>query len=157
MLSSRSLMPITILAAALACQPAAPATLSDADRTALRAANDSFVQRVRRADWPALAKLYTETAVLMPPGQHAVSGQANILAWMKAYPPVSFFDLRVVSVDGAGDLAYLTGKYLVTIAPPGSKPMADTGKYLEVHRRQPDGSWPMVADMFNSDLAPPKR
>ncbi len=157
MLSYRSLIPITMFAAAVSCRPAPPAGLSDADRTALRAENDSFVQRVRRADWPALAKLYTETAVLMPPGQHAVSGQANILAWMKAYPPVSLFDLRVVSVDGEGDLAYLTGKYLVTIARPGSKTMADTGKYLEVHRRQPDGSWLMVADMFNSDLAPPKR
>ncbi len=162
MLSSRSLMPITMLAGALACQPAAPAALSDADRTTLRAANDSFVQRVRRADWPGLAKLYTETAVLMPPGEHAVLGQANILAWMKAFPPISLFDLRVVSVDGAGDLAYLTGKYLMTVTPPAvrgrmAKPMADTGKYLEVHRRQPDGSWPMVADIFNSDLAPPKR
>jgi len=155
LLSSRSLMPFTMLVATLACRPA-PAALGDADRTALRAANDSFVQRVRRADWPALAKLYAETAVLMPPGEHAVSGQAKILAWMKAFPPITLFDLRVVSVEGEGDLAYLTGKYFMTVAPPGAKPLADTGKYLEVHRRQPDGSWPMVADMFNSDLAPPK-
>ena len=122
MRSSPTLIPITMLAAALACRPAPPAGLSDADRTALRAATDSFVQRVRRADWPAAAKLYGETAVLMPPAQHAVTGQANIEAWMKAFPPISAFDLRVVSVDGQGDVAYVTGMYIMTIAPPGAKP-----------------------------------
>src|SRR3989441_2684595 len=157
MRSSRPLIPITMLAAALACRPAPSAGLSDADRTALRAAADTFAQRVRRADWPAAAKLYAETAALMPPAQHAVTGQANIEAWMKAFPPISAFDVKVVSVDGGGDIAYIAGIYIMTIAPPGGKPMVDTGKYLTVSRRQPDGSWPIVADIFNSDLALPKR
>ena len=93
----------------------------------------------------------------MPPNQHAVTEQANIEAWMKAFPPISAFDLRVVSVDGQEDVAYVTGKYIMTIAPPRAQPMADTGKWLAVYRRQPDGSWPIVADIFNSDRAPPKR
>ena len=156
MRSSPTLIPITMLAAALACRPAPPAGLSDADRTALRAATDSFVQRVRRADWPAAAKLFGQTAVFMPTQQHAVTGQANIQAWMKAFPPISAFDVKVVSVDGGGDIAYMAGIYIMTITPPGGKPIVDTGKYLTVSRRQPDGSWPIVADIFNSDLAPPK-
>jgi len=156
MRSSPTLIPITMLAAALACRPAPPAGLSDADRTALRAAADTFAQRVRRADWPAAAKLYGGTAVLMPPAQHAVTGQANIEAWMKAFPPISAFDVKVVSVDGGEDIAYIAGIYIMTITPPGGKPIVDTGKYLTVSRRQPDGSWPIVADIFNSDLAPPK-
>jgi len=156
MRSSPTLIPITMLAAALACRPAPPAGLSDADRTALRAATDSFVQRVRRADWPAAAKLFGQTAVFMPTQQRAVTGQANIQAWMKAFPPISAFDVKVVSVDGGGDIAYMAGIYIMTITPPGGKPIVDTGKYLTVSRRQPDGSWPIVADIFNSDLAPPK-
>jgi len=156
MRSSPALIPITMLAAALACRPAPPAGLSDADRTALRAATDSFVQRVRRADWPAAAKLFGQTAVFMPMQQRAVTGQANIEAWMKAFPPISAFDVKVVSVDGGEDIAYIAGIYIMTITPPGGKPIVDTGKYLTVSRRQPDGSWPIVADIFNSDLAPPK-
>jgi len=156
MRSSPTLIPITMLAAALACRPAPPAGLSDADRTALRAATDSFVQRVRRADWPAAAKLFGQTAVFMPTQQRAVTGQANIQAWMKAFPPISAFDVKVVSVDGGGDIAYMAGIYIMTITPPGGKPIVDTGKYLTVSRPQPDGSWPIVADIFNSDLAPPK-
>src|SRR2546427_10382058 len=151
MRSSPALIPITMLAAALACRPAPPAGLSDADRTALRAATDSFVQRVRRADWPAAAKLFGQTAVFMPPQQRAVTGQANIEAWMKAFPPLSAFDVKGVSVDGGGDVAYVAGMYMMTIAPPRAKPMPDTGKFLAVYRRQADGSWPIVADIFNSD------
>ena len=33
-------------------------------------------------------------------------------------------------------------------------PLADAGKFLILHRRQPDGSWRYAADMFNSSLTP---
>jgi len=36
----------------------------------------------------------------------------------------------------------------------------DKGKYVTVYRKQPDGKWKVVADIFNSDLpapAPPKQ
>jgi len=148
---------IATLAAAAACRPAPPAGLSDADRSALAALTDTFVQRVRRADWPGAAKLFAATAVFMPPNQRAVTGEANIEAWMKAFPPISAFDVKVANRDGQGDVAYVTGIYIMTITPPGGKPMADSGKYLTVNRRQPDGSWLIVADIFNSDLAAPKR
>src|SRR2546426_2052075 len=108
MLSPHTRTVIALLAAALACRSASPpAGLSDADRTALRAATDTFAQRVRRADWPGVAKLFGQTAVFMPPQQRAVTGQANIEAWMKAFPPIISFDLKVVSIDGGGDVAYV--------------------------------------------------
>jgi ketosteroid isomerase-like protein len=152
MRSRRTLIPLAALALIGACSPSPIPGPGDPDRTALRAGTDSFVQRLRRSDWASVAALYTENAVLMPPEMHALSGRVAILEWMKAFPPISMFDLRVISIDGDGALAYVTGKYIMTYTPPGRKPVADTGKYLAVHRRQADGSWPMVADMFNSDL-----
>ena len=35
---------------------------------------------------------------------------------------------------------------------PDGKAVADTGKYLEVWKKQVDGSWKAVADMWSSDL-----
>ncbi len=32
------------------------------------------------------------------------------------------------------------------------EPVSDRGKYVVILRRQPDGSWPAVIDMLNSDL-----
>ena len=36
-------------------------------------------------------------------------------------------------------------------------PVADRGKFVEVWKKQADGKWKVVADIFNSDLpaAPP--
>jgi hypothetical protein len=34
--------------------------------------------------------------------------------------------------------------------------LRDEGKFLEVLRRQPDGSWRYAVDMYSSDLPVPK-
>ena len=61
----------------------------------------------------------------------------------------------VDEVGGSGDVAYVRGHYAITVTPPGAtRPVSDTGKYVTVSRRQPDGTWPILADMFNSDKPP---
>jgi uncharacterized protein (TIGR02246 family) len=143
----------------VACQPAGPAPLSDADRAALEGTAQAFASAARAGNWVAVAALYTEDAVLMPPNAPAVEGRSAIQAFFTSLPPVTAFDLKTVEIDGRGDLAYVSGNYAMTITPPGGTPVNDTGKFLEIHRRQPDGSWPLHRDMFNSDVplpAPPQ-
>ena len=48
--------------------------------------------------------------------------------------------------DGA-DLGYSTGRYSATFGD-----TTDQGKYVTIWRRQSDGSWKVVEDIFNSDL-----
>ena len=46
--------------------------------------------------------------------------------------------------------------YEMTIPVPGGEPQKDSGKFVEVWRRQGDGSWQIADDIFNSSLpAPP--
>ena len=142
------------LAAALAaaCQPAAPPALTAADEAALRAASDSFVARALRADWAANVALFAPDGAMQPPNEPAVTGHDAILAWMKAYPPITAFTTGIDEIGGAGDVAYVRGHYAILVMPPGAKAaIADTGKYLSIHKRQADGSWLFVHDMFNSD------
>jgi len=40
----------------------------------------------------------------------------------------------------------------MTMTPEGSDPIDDTGKYLEIWKKQADGGWKVVRDIFNSDL-----
>lgn len=143
---------LAILAAA--CQPAAPAALSDADQAALRASADTFAARVLRADWPGTAALFTDQGTMMPANQPTVVGRDAIQAWMKAYPTITTFTSVADEVSGVGDLAYVRGRYMINVMLPGAKAaVADTGKYITVNRRQANGEWLIVADIFNSDKA----
>jgi ketosteroid isomerase-like protein len=41
----------------------------------------------------------------------------------------------------------------MTITPEGvPEPIHDQGKFIEIHRRQSDGSWLIMMDIFNTDL-----
>jgi len=46
----------------------------------------------------------------------------------------------------------VTGTYELSETDANGKPMVDKGKYLEIWKKQADGSWKCVADMFNTDL-----
>jgi ketosteroid isomerase-like protein len=44
----------------------------------------------------------------------------------------------------------------MSVTPPGAAgPVGDTGKYVEIWRKQRDGSWKVVLDAWNSDLPAP--
>jgi ketosteroid isomerase-like protein len=148
---------IVLAAFAAACRPAPP-PLSDADKAAIRAGGDSFVVYFQTDRDSAIAALYTEHAVVMPPNGGAVEGRAAIRAFFEAYPALPDFVGTAIDVDGRGDLAYVRGTYSFSMpAAAGQPAMADHGKFLEIRRRQPDGKWLMSVDIFNSDVPPPKR
>src|SRR5262249_20915537 len=101
-----------------------------------------------------LVGLYAEDAVFMPPHQPAVQGRAALRAWMEAFPPLSLFEVQVDEIDGRADLAYARGRYWMKFQPEGaSEPVGDFGKYVEIRKKQPDGSWLLTVDIFNSDKA----
>ena len=88
----------------------------------------------------------------MPPHHPAVHGRAAFERWIASFPRVLRMTLTVDEVDGRADLAYVRGTYAMTLHPDGApSPVDDVGKYLEVRKRQPDGSWLLAADIFNSD------
>lgn len=147
----RLIVPGLILMLA-ACR-VAPPDLSDADKASIRAATDSFVANVRARRDSANALLYTENASVMPPNAGIAEGRAAIRAWMTAFPPVSDFTLTPIEIDGRGDLAYVRGTYsFKLVGSDGHQIGEDHGKYIEIRRKQADGKWLMVADIFNSDV-----
>jgi hypothetical protein len=57
-----------------------------------------------------------------------------------------------VEAASSGDLVYETGIYVLHTKDAKGAPMTDQGKIMEVWKKQADGSWKAVADMWNSDL-----
>ena len=148
----RTLRFVAMLAVLSSCQ-AQVAPLSQANVAAIEETTQNFVKAVLAKDWATLANLYTDDAILLPPNAPMVKGRAMIQAWLEKFPPVTDFTLNSVQVDGRDDLAYVLGTFTMTIVPPGaSGPIRDSGKYIEIRRRQSDGRWLISADIFNSDL-----
>jgi ketosteroid isomerase-like protein len=127
--------------------------LSEADLTAIRNVLEQDQDAVRRSDWEAAARLFTEDAVRFPPHQAPIRGRAAMLAWLGTFPALREFEITADEIVGGDDIAFVRGRYrLVATAPPGSAPIADRGNYMGLLRKQPDGSWRWTTDMIASEL-----
>jgi uncharacterized protein (TIGR02246 family) len=128
------------------------------DEAAIRAQTTGWVKAYNGGDAKAIAALYAEDAMLMPPGASIVKGSAAILAFAtkdiagsKAAGAVFVVDPKTdVGVSGA--MGWESGTYKVTI----KGAVVETGKFLSVSRKV-DGKWLYVRDTWNADapIAPP--
>jgi uncharacterized protein (TIGR02246 family) len=104
-------------------------------------------------DSEGFASFYTEDAVVMPPNQPTIRGRAEVKSWIESFPKVTEAEFEIDEVEGLGDFAFVRGRYSMTMEIEGAPgPVHDRGKYIEIRERQPDGSWLLARDIFNSDL-----
>ncbi|MEP6687954.1 MAG: SgcJ/EcaC family oxidoreductase [Gemmatimonadales bacterium] len=139
---------------------AAAAPLSAADIAAIRAVDTAFAAAANAGDAAALSALYLPDAHLMPPNTATIEGRDGIGKFWEGF--VGAFAAKTAlssdEIEGYGDLAYARGRFTMDLTPKGKggAPMHEVGKYLEILRRQPDGSWRYAVDMYSSDLPAPK-
>jgi ketosteroid isomerase-like protein len=99
---------------------------------------------------------YAESAVVMPPNASAATTKESIRsAWKEMLTtPGSAISWKATKVEVAksGDLACVSGTYEETMTDASGKSVKDHGKYVEVWEKQADGTWKVVADIWNSDL-----
>jgi len=143
---------VVCLAFSFGCQRGG---LSEADRMAIRQANETDMKMINAKDWQGDLVLYEDDAVELPPYQAAVQGKAAIQTWYEAFPPFSNFQVQSLEIEGRGDLAYDRGTYSMTMTPPGATPIEDHGKYLTIWHKQHGGLWKISRVMFNSDVPLP--
>jgi ketosteroid isomerase-like protein len=95
---------------------------------------------------------YAEDARLMPPDQPTLKGREALRAFWKEAPEAGLIDLKLTAreVDGSGDLAYERGEFARRLRPRHGHQFTDLGKYLAVFRRQPDGEYRAIVEIFNS-------
>ncbi len=142
---------LAVLAVSVAACAGGAASLSDADIAAIEEVDESWAAAANGDDWGGLAALYTEDAILMPPNGPVVQGRAAIEAFFVAFPPTSGWTLNPVEIDGRGDLAFVRGTFSTMIEMEGMPAVQETGKYIEIRRKQADGSWLLAVDIFNSN------
>ena len=132
-----------------------PAVDVEADVKALKALSDEFDALLNAGDPEGLvALIYAEDAVRMPPNEPMWKGKAAILARMKKRAELYTYYLDNVPEDAQvdGDLAFMRGTFTGTVTPKaGGEPIQLKGKWMAVYKRQVDGSWKCIADIYNRD------
>jgi ketosteroid isomerase-like protein len=98
----------------------------------------------------ALVALYADDALVLPPDGGVVAGHAAILDfWRQGIEPGVSFEVMHSAVEaGTG---YVAGRFLVEATDTAP---ADSGKFVLCLRRQPDGAWRVVTDIWNSTPSP---
>lgn len=136
----------------------APAALSASDSAGIAAADSAFLAAANSGDAAAVAAVYASDASLLPPNLPVQRGRAAIQTFwgglLDAYTVT--FEISPDIIEGRGDLAYDMGHYRFTAVPKSkSAPgIADEGKFVEILKKQPDGTWKYAVYIFNSNLAP---
>jgi ketosteroid isomerase-like protein len=101
---------------------------------------------------------YAPDASVYPPGMPVANGPAAVRAVLMPMVQLPGFALQwsptKANMSASGDLGYTAGSYAFTTNDAAGKPAIERGKYIEVWRKQSDGSWKCIEDMFNADTPP---
>ena len=132
----------------------------DAEVKALHDAEVAEEQAWISKDLEKALSSYADDAVVMNPNTPAMIGKDQIRASMKVEfaDPTATAQYQIINVEVAqsGELGYTQGTSSVTSADPATKkPVTERGKWLTIRRKQADGSWKIVVDMYNSDVPLP--
>lgn len=130
---------------------------TSADVAAIRTAVTEWSAAARAKDADAFLSFYADDAMLMLEAAPDVSGKTGIreaIGGMMQDPNFALgFTTTDVVVAGSGDLAYETGRYALTLsdANNANAPATQSGGYVVVWRKEPDGTWKAVIDAPISD------
>jgi uncharacterized protein (TIGR02246 family) len=154
---------LALLSASCIQKQQPPPDTRAADERAIREADSAWSAAEGAKDLDRALSFYAPDASVFRPNAPIITGveairkssaqdfaaQGWTLSWKAAKVEVSL----------GGNLGYAFGTYEFTSTPPKGKPVTDRGKYLTVWKKQPDGKWKAVADMFSSDLpaTPPSK
>ena len=146
-------MILPILMAPFACQ--APMDLG-AEESAIRQLESEWSKAAQSKDVASFVSYYSQDASVFVPNAPIASGPAairNLFDSLMKTPGFSltFASNKVVVARGA-DMAHTQGTYKLTMNDAQGQQVVDTGKFVVVWRKQPNGSWKVLADIFNSDL-----
>jgi uncharacterized protein (TIGR02246 family) len=139
-----------------AAPPLAPPDTHDADAKAIKNVEAAWVQAFTTKNLDKVASFYTDDASVFLPGAPIITGIPAIKAALKPMIADRNFSLTFaadkVDVAKSGDLGFSQGAYTMTYSSSkGKKMVAEKGKYVTIFRKQTDGSWKNVADIFNAD------
>lgn len=155
---------VILLCFTFSCQQAEevaeePAVDVEADKEAIKNLRAKYMVAQDAGDVEGCVSYWSDDGVLMPPNEPSVAGKEALLSWYQtAFEHVKIeFKVSFEQIEVAGDWAFVRGGYEGSIIPkPEGEPIPDKGKYLEILKKQPDGSWKWACHTWSSDNPVPQ-
>lgn len=152
----RSLTAVSILLLA-ACQPpaATPATsfAKEADIAAIRQLQADWNRAVEAGSVDGYAAVLDDDIELLPTDAEPINGVDNYRAMLTGVFSSDTFKVEVIgpaSIEVDGDRAYARYDYIIHRTPKdATETVSSYRKFLDVMRRQDDGSWRVYKHIWN--------
>jgi uncharacterized protein (TIGR02246 family) len=147
---------VLILAACSQAPPPAEPDTRAADAQAIRDSIASSSTASAGKDLDKFLAFYDPDASVFMPDAPVVTGLPAIKAALQGALSDPSFSIDIqtakVEVSRAGDYGYAQGTFVQKATNPKTK-KAETqnGKWVTVFKKEPDGSWKAVSDIFNFD------
>jgi uncharacterized protein (TIGR02246 family) len=140
-------------------QPPAPPDTRARDEKAIRDGEAQWVKDFATKDPEKVLSHYADDADSMIPEMKLMTGHDSIRAGLKEEfsDPNSTLDFRPakVVVAKSGEFAYSQGTYDYTSTDPKTKKtVKEHGNYVEVYKKQADGSWKAAEDVATQEAPP---
>ena len=130
-----------------------------AEEAALRAADAEWLKTFEEKDVEGMVSFYAEGASVFPPNAPIVTGREAIRQmWTELAGNPGFalsWEATKLEMAQSGELAWMQETYEFTMQGQDGTLQEDRGKVVLVWKKQADGNWKAVADIFNSDLPLP--
>jgi len=162
----KTILSAILIVCAVGCQPVTEEAddvgvkpLSDADVAAIKAIAPAFDKAALAGDWDAWIAIFAEDGVDMAANRPMAKGHSALRELLASYAGlvVTESEHKYDEINGYGDIAYATGTYEEEYTVEGvTEPIRDKGKVLSILRKQPDGSWLIAVNSWNSDLPQPE-
>ncbi|HRW10147.1 MAG TPA: nuclear transport factor 2 family protein, partial [Caldilineaceae bacterium] len=137
--------------------PPAPAPTTDVDEVteAVNAIWREYEASLLADDAERWIALWADDGVRLPPNAPVVEGKEAIFAGISSRMETIQYTAFVITPEELtvnGDIAISRGVYEGTfVAKAGGDPMQVDGKFMTFLRQQPDGTWKIYRDIFNSN------
>ena len=139
----------------LAISGCAPQVDVEAERAAVRAALGEAWNAVIAKDVDKFIAVCADEDIMFPPNAPIVRGKQEVREYMSQFFASPGYSMSrqppQIEVSGAGDLAYTWDTFELTVNDAEGNPVTQNGKHVVVWKKEPQGTWEIVADIWNSD------
>jgi len=150
---TRLLLAAACAFAVLVSVPLALSAHIEANAKELAKLDEDWSKAAVARDAERVASYYAEDAIVYPPNEPAAVGRSTAKkVWATYFSDSSFaISWKPVHAEVEGELGYTSGTFDNSFKGPDGKTAQVKGKYVCVWRKQKDGGWKVIHDIWNAD------